>query len=227
MPCSTNRTRSNVFNIPEIIFDPTLVLSPHVFLLGMLFKIQAFRFPSIDSPERLYSLNVLKGLNEQVLPLRKAIDDDIVFCQAVREAYGVRIAHELQLTSAALRYLMKKGDQITGFAQVTKLYNLRDGAAKAFNESRKCPVTSAVFLLTWASLHSGCERFTSELDVAAFQYRHLSQTLPRSQYQCRRLEYLPRSRAAEGIDEVRMFDESVDRFLAPLEVESGTVKVGY
>ena len=121
---------------------------------------------------------------------------------------------------------MKKGGQITGFAQVTKLYNLRDGAAKAFNGSRKCPVISAVFLLTWASLHSGCERFTSELDVIAFQYRHLSQTLPRSQYQCRRLEYLPRSRAAEGIDEVRMFDESVDRFLAPLEVESGSVKVG-
>ena len=80
MPCSTNRTRSNVFNIPEIIFDPTLVLSPHVFLLGMLFKIQAFKFPSIDSPERLYSLNVLEGLNEQVLPLREAIDHDFVFC---------------------------------------------------------------------------------------------------------------------------------------------------
>jgi hypothetical protein len=69
-----------VFNISEIIFDPTLVLSPHVFLLGMLFKIQVFKFPSIDSPERLYSLNVLEGLNEQVLLLREAIDDDFVFC---------------------------------------------------------------------------------------------------------------------------------------------------
>jgi hypothetical protein len=33
----------NTFPIPEIVFDPTLVLSPHVFLLGMLFRIQAFK----------------------------------------------------------------------------------------------------------------------------------------------------------------------------------------
>lgn len=105
----------------------------------MLFKVRAFKSPSIDSPEKLYSLNVLKGLNEQALPLREAIDDDFVFCQAVCEAHGVRIAHELQLTSASVRYRMKKGGQITGFAQVTKPYVLRDGAAKALNESRKCP----------------------------------------------------------------------------------------
>lgn len=140
------------------------MLSPHVFVLGMLFKIHS-KSPSVDSPEKLYSLNILEGLNEQVLPLREVIDDDFVFCQAVREVYGVRIAHELQLISAG--YRMKKGDQITGFAQVTKPYNLRDGAAKKVNESRKCPVTSIVFLLIWASLHSGCERFTLELDVTA------------------------------------------------------------
>ena len=131
-----------MFLIPEIIYDPTLVLSPHVFLLGMLFKIQAFESPSIDSPERLYSLNVLDGLNEQALPLREELDDDFVFCPAVREAYGVRIAHEVQLTSASVRYRMKKGGEITGFAQVTKPYVLRDGAAKALNESRKCERSS-------------------------------------------------------------------------------------
>jgi hypothetical protein len=131
-----------VFLIPEIIYNPTLVLSPYVFLLGMLFKIWAFKSPSIDSPERLYSLNVLDGLNEQGLPLREELDDDFVFCQAVREAYGVRIAHEVQLTSALVQYWMKKGGEITGFAQVTKPYVLRDGAAKALNESRKCEHSS-------------------------------------------------------------------------------------
>jgi hypothetical protein len=112
-----------MFMILEIIYDPTLVHSPHVFLLGMLFKIRAFKSPSIDSPENLYSLDVLEGLNEQSLPLREAIDDDFVFCQAIREAYGVRIAPELQLTSASVRYRMKIGGQITGFAQVTKPYS--------------------------------------------------------------------------------------------------------
>jgi hypothetical protein len=104
----------------------------------MLFKVQAFKSPSIDSPERLYSLNVLQGLNEQELPLKDKILDDFVFCQAVREAEGVRIAHDLQLSSASVRYRMKIGGQITGFKQVMKPYVLRDGAAKALNESRKC-----------------------------------------------------------------------------------------
>ena len=70
--------------------------------------------------------------------LKEAMNDDFIFCQAVPDALGVRIAHELQLTSASVRYRMKKGGQITGFAQVTKPYNLRDGAAKALNESCKC-----------------------------------------------------------------------------------------
>lgn len=104
----------------------------------MLFKVQAFKSPSIYSPEKLYSLNVLQGLNEQELPLKDELLDNFVFCQAVREAEGVRIAHNLQLSSASVRYRMKIGGQITGFKQVTKPYVLRDGAAKALNESRKC-----------------------------------------------------------------------------------------
>ena len=114
------------------------MLSPHVFLLGMLFKARAFKSRSIDSPERLYSLDVLDGLNEQQLPLREELGEDFVFCQAVCEAHGVRIAHELKLSSDSVRYRMKKGGLITGFAEVTKPYTLRDGAAKGLNESRKC-----------------------------------------------------------------------------------------
>jgi hypothetical protein len=50
--------------IPEIIYDSTLMLSPYVFFLGILFKIRAFKFSSIDFPENLYSLDVLEGLNK-------------------------------------------------------------------------------------------------------------------------------------------------------------------
>ena len=146
-----------MFPIPEIIYDPTLVLSPHVFLLGMLFKARAFKSPSIDCPERLYSLGVLDSLNEQALPLKEELDDNFVFCQAVREAHSVRIAYEVQLTSASVRYRMKKGGQITGFAQVTKPYVLRDGAAKALNESRKCLLLTLMDpILTSNALYSGC-----------------------------------------------------------------------
>jgi hypothetical protein len=103
----------------------------------MLFKAQAFKDPSIDSPEKLYSLNVLGGLGEQKLPLREELDGEFVFCQAVREADCVRIARDRQATTDWIRYWMKKGGEITGFADVTKPYVLRDGAAKALNDSRK------------------------------------------------------------------------------------------
>ena len=77
---STNTARRNVFPIPEIIYDPTLILSPHVFLLGMLFKAQAFKSPSIDSPEKLYSLNVLNGLSKQKFLLKEKLDNKFIFC---------------------------------------------------------------------------------------------------------------------------------------------------
>ncbi|OJD25505.1 hypothetical protein ACJ73_03128 [Blastomyces percursus] len=126
---------ANTFWLPEIIYDPTLVLSPHVFLLGMLFHIRAFKSPGIRRPEDLYSLGVLNGLNQQELPLRDDLADLFVFCSAVREGGGVRIAHETRLTTASVRARMKKGGEITGFQQVTKPYVLRDAAAKGFNES--------------------------------------------------------------------------------------------
>lgn len=142
----------NTFPIPEIIFDPTLVLSPHVFLLGILFRIDAFKSlskdsPVMDSPEKLYSLRVLDGLGEQELTLKDEILDRHVFCQALREPDGVRIAVDKGLTKGWLNYRMKRGGEITGFAEVAKPYGLRYGAAKAFNDSRELHTSSsAVFV---------------------------------------------------------------------------------
>jgi Protein of unknown function (DUF3435) len=101
----------------------------------MLFKVQAFKSPSLVSPKKLYLLNVLDGMIEQQLPLKDKLSDDFVFCQTVETACGVALAKCLQLSSNSVRYRMKIGGQITGFAQVTKPYDLRDRAAKALNKS--------------------------------------------------------------------------------------------
>jgi hypothetical protein len=85
------------------------MLSPHTFLLSMLFKVQAFKSPSIVSPKKLYSLNVLNGMNEQQLPLKDELSDDFIFCQAVETAYSVCPAQQLQLSSNSVRYWMKIG----------------------------------------------------------------------------------------------------------------------
>ncbi|OAT08575.1 hypothetical protein BDBG_17071 [Blastomyces gilchristii SLH14081] len=82
---------SDTFPIPEIIFDPTLVLSPHVFLLGMLFRIGAFKSlskdgPVADCPEKLYNLWVLDGLGEQELKLKdELLDQHVVRLRALRK----------------------------------------------------------------------------------------------------------------------------------------------
>lgn len=153
------RTRSNKFKIPEIIYDPTLVLSPHVFLLGMLFKVQAFKSPSIYSLEKLYSLNVLQGMNEQELPLKDEILDNFVFYQAVREAEGVRIAHNLQLSSASVRHRMKIGSQITGFKQVTKPYVLRETNALSPTAKSQMKKNLPAGSLKWKKVPNGCTAF--------------------------------------------------------------------
>jgi uncharacterized protein DUF3435 len=130
-------SNSNTFQLPEIIYDPSLILSPHVFLLGMLFYIQAFKSPSIASPEKLYDLRVLNGLNEQKLPLRDDLADKFVFCEAVREGEAVKLLHELRLSDSKVRYRMRKGGEITGFEQTAKPYVLRNGAANQLNANRK------------------------------------------------------------------------------------------
>jgi hypothetical protein len=162
----------NTFPIPEIVFDPTLVLSPHVFLLGMLFRIKAFKNFStdglvVDCPENLYKLDVLDGLGQQELKLKDEILDQFVFCQAVREADGIRIALEEQLTEGALRYRMKRGGEITGFEQVTKPYCLRYGAAKAFNDSPDVTNELQNVMLQHASINTFVKHYSVGIHVDA------------------------------------------------------------
>ncbi|KAJ5776688.1 uncharacterized protein N7511_001699 [Penicillium nucicola] len=166
------KKESNTFPIPEIIFDPTLVLSPHVFLLGMLFRIGAFKTLSKDGrvmncPENLYSLRVLNGLGQQELRLRPEILDQYVFCHALRGPNGIRIALEQNLTGGWLRYRMKRGGEITGFEEVTKPYGLRYGAAKAFNDSPDVSNELQNVMLQHASIDTFVRHYSVGIHVDA------------------------------------------------------------
>ncbi|KAJ5904727.1 uncharacterized protein N7473_001643 [Penicillium subrubescens] len=164
--------QSEAFPIPEIIFDPTLVLSPHVFLLGILFRIGAFKSlstdsPVLDCPEKLYRLRVLQGLGEQELKLKDEIMDQHVFCQALREADGIRFAPEKPLTRGWLGYRMKRGGEITGFAEVAKPYCLRYGAAKAFNDSPDVSNELQNVMLQHASIDTFVRHYSVGIHVDA------------------------------------------------------------
>jgi len=55
--------RSNMFPIPEVIYDPSLIFSPHVVLCGLMFDDQAFAAPNLTSPEQLSILEIEPGCN--------------------------------------------------------------------------------------------------------------------------------------------------------------------
>lgn len=106
----------------------------------MLFHIKGFKSitttgPVLDSPEKLYSLEVLDGLGQQQLKLKDELLDKYVFCQTIREATGFRVALEVKLLASTVRSRMRRAGQITGFDDITKPYILRYAGAKAFNSS--------------------------------------------------------------------------------------------
>jgi hypothetical protein len=127
----------NTFPLPEIIYDESLIFSPHILLLGMLFHDQAFAAYNLTSPEELSRLYIPPGRNELPLRLNRKLDDIPVLRKAVRTPNGWTISpHEPLPYSTLLPWIRALGE-ITGFGQVTRPYSLRYAGGKAFNENGK------------------------------------------------------------------------------------------
>ncbi|RYN85694.1 hypothetical protein AA0119_g13215 [Alternaria tenuissima] len=122
----------NTFPIPEIIFDPSLVLSPHVFLLGLMFADKAFSISEL-TPENLYTLDIRPGCNQLNVPIREEVADLCVFRRYTQTATKLTISDE-QLSYATVKTHMQDVGEITGFKAVAKPYCLRYGAANAFDK---------------------------------------------------------------------------------------------
>lgn len=138
----TDRIDRNEFKIPEIIFDPTLVLSPHICLLTMLFHIGGFKSistsgPVLDCAEKLYRVKVLDGKGQQPLLLKDELLDKFVFCQTEPTSTGFKICLDQRMTPSMVSSRMRRAGEITGFEEVAHPYNLRYAGAKAFNNSGK------------------------------------------------------------------------------------------
>ncbi|KAI9771037.1 MAG: hypothetical protein M1839_002973 [Geoglossum umbratile] len=126
---------ANKFPLPEIIFDPSLILSPHVFLLGLIFADRAFAAPNLTSAGQLSGLDIRPGYQQLELLLRPSMLDVPVFRKSVRTGYGYEISPHEPLSYATLLSLMKAVGVIAGFLQPTRPYCLRYGAGNEFNQS--------------------------------------------------------------------------------------------
>jgi hypothetical protein len=131
----------NTFPLPEIIFDPSLVLSPHVALLGLILDDTAFLAPSLTSAEKFSELDIRSDYNQLPLGLKPDMANVPLFRKPVKTLYGWEMATEEPLPYSTLLSAMRRLGVLTGFPQITRPYCLRYGAGNAFNQNG----TSATF----------------------------------------------------------------------------------
>jgi hypothetical protein len=119
------------------MYDETLLFSPHVFLLGLLFYDRAFAAYNLTSSEELSRLTIPPGRNDLPLRLNRTLDNVPVFRKAVRTLHGWEISPNEPLPYSTLLPWIRTLGEVTGFSQVTRPYSLRYAGGKAFNENGK------------------------------------------------------------------------------------------
>ncbi|KAJ0329333.1 hypothetical protein COL922a_012866 [Colletotrichum nupharicola] len=123
------------YAVPETMFDPSLLLSPHVFLLGVLFRHRAFNASNLTSPHHLDILDIHPGDRELPLPLKEDLNNTFIFRRAVETLTGYQISPNERISSGMMAAWIKRIGEILGFEYPTIAYSLRYNAANAFDQS--------------------------------------------------------------------------------------------
>ncbi|CAN9454731.1 unnamed protein product [Alternaria alternata] len=151
----------NTFPLPEIMYDETLLFSPHVFLLGLLFYDRAFAAYNLTSPEELRRLTIPRGRNELPLHLNHMLDNVPVFRKATRTVHGWDISPHEPLPYSTLLPWVRTLGEVTGFAQVTRPYSLRYAGGKAFNENSNVSEAMQNLMMGHASISTFLKHYLS------------------------------------------------------------------
>ncbi|KAF2685708.1 C2H2 finger domain protein [Lentithecium fluviatile CBS 122367] len=151
----------NTFPLPEIIYDESLIFSPHVLLLGMLFHDRAFAAYNLTSPEELSKLHIPPGRNELPLRLSRELDNIPVLRKAVKTPTGWIISPNEPLPYSTLLPWIRALGQITGFEQVTRPYSLRYAGGKAFNENGNVSEAMQNLMMGHASIGTFLKHYLS------------------------------------------------------------------
>jgi hypothetical protein len=125
---------SNTFPVPEVMWDPCLLLSPYVFLLGILFANKAFEAPGLISLEQLRVLDIYPEEQELPLPLKEGLSEMFVFRKAIATLAGYVMSKE-RIRYSTMAPWIKRIGELTGFKFSTIPYTLRYNAASEFDKS--------------------------------------------------------------------------------------------
>ncbi|EDN02645.1 predicted protein [Histoplasma mississippiense (nom. inval.)] len=125
----------NTFVLPEIIFDVSLVFSPHVFLFGFLFHAEAFENSSLQSMEDVRKLVPADGCQEMPLPLKREMDNWYIFCKVDVQDGQVRFLRDTPMSAGTLDSQLKSMSEIHGFLNTFFSHQFRYGGGKLLDES--------------------------------------------------------------------------------------------
>lgn len=114
----------NTFPLPEIIFDPSLVLSPHVALLGLIFADNASLALRLTSAKRISKLDIQPGYKQLPLHLKPEMANVPIFRKSIMTPYRWQISPNQPLLYTTLLRWIKRLSVLTGFPQITHLYCL-------------------------------------------------------------------------------------------------------
>ncbi|KAJ5871101.1 uncharacterized protein N7529_003454 [Penicillium soppii] len=128
-------TQGNTFMIPEIIYDPSLMLSPHSFLLGMLFHDETFRAPGIRSMEDLRRLLLGGGRQQMEVPLKLEKAEHFVFCKVEANKGNIKFHRYRPNSVGSLSGQLQTFGEIAGFKWSLFTHRFRYGGGTILNKS--------------------------------------------------------------------------------------------
>lgn len=117
-----------------MLFDPDLLLSMQIFLLGVLFSHEAFLATDLAGPEALSKLDIYRGEDEMIIPLKPELRDKYIFRKAVKGLTGYEISDEPIPYGTMARWVKRVGE-LMGLEVPTIPYNLRYNAANEFDNN--------------------------------------------------------------------------------------------
>ena len=118
-------TCRKTFLIPEMLFEPSLLLNPHVFLLGILFGHRAFISDELnDRPAQLGYLDIQEGEFELPLGIRPELKDIFIFRKAKKLLTGYTLCNAPISGPTMSKWVTRIGE-ILGREENTICYNLR------------------------------------------------------------------------------------------------------
>lgn len=119
-----------------MIYDPSLLLNPHIFLLGILCSRRAFHLDKInDNPYDLYKFDIYQGDNEVILHIKESYKHKYIFRSWKRTPMGYEMDDSKRISGTMMSNSFRRVGELAGFGHSTIAYSLRYMAGNKMDQS--------------------------------------------------------------------------------------------